>query len=91
MCKLMQVHGSVTRRLHMFVAPRADQSRRRHMETQKPQDYGLAELPTEPSAVPGCTTCLSLVVARQNARSSGDYSAASDRNVELRGHQTGSH
>lgn len=61
------------------------------METQKPQDYGLAELPTEPSPVPGCTTCLSLVVARQNARSSADYSAVSDRNVELRGHQSGSH
>ncbi|MFF3373352.1 hypothetical protein ACFYXF_10420 [Streptomyces sp. NPDC002680] len=61
------------------------------MATQKPQDYELAELPTELSAVPGCTTCLSLVVARQNARSDGDYSAVSDRNVELRGHQAGSH
>lgn len=61
------------------------------METQKPQDYRLAELPTELSAVPGCTRCLSLVVARQNARSSGDYSAVSDRNVELRGHQAGAH
>ncbi|MFC5213946.1 hypothetical protein [Streptomyces coerulescens] len=61
------------------------------METQQPRDYDLAEPPYEPSAVPGCADCLSLVVARQNARSSADYSAASDRNVELRGHQAEAH
>jgi len=61
------------------------------METPKPQDYGLTELPTEPPAVPGCPACLSLVIARQNARSRGDYSAVSDANVELRQHQTEAH
>lgn len=61
------------------------------METQKPQDYGLTELPTEASAVPGCAGCLSLVLARQNARSRGDYSAVSDVNVELRMHHAETH
>lgn len=61
------------------------------METQKPQGYQLTELPAEPSAVPGCTECLSLVNARQNARSISDYSAVSDRNVELRMHQAEAH
>ncbi|KUO20500.1 hypothetical protein [Streptomyces dysideae] len=61
------------------------------METQKPQDYALTELPAEPAAEPGCAECLSLVVARRNARSSGDHSAASDRNVELRHHQAAAH
>jgi hypothetical protein len=61
------------------------------METQKPQDYALTELPAEPAAEPGCAVCLSLVVARQNARSNGDYSGVSDRNVELREHQAEAH
>lgn len=61
------------------------------METLKPQDYALTELPTEPSAVPGCAACLPLAVARQNARSTGDYSAVSDANVELRQHRTEAH
>ncbi|WP_405881455.1 hypothetical protein OG762_24535 [Streptomyces sp. NBC_01136] len=61
------------------------------MKPQKPQDYHLAVPPAEPSAVPGCTECLSFVVARQNARSSGDYSGVSDRNVELREHHAAGH
>jgi hypothetical protein len=61
------------------------------MQTQKPQGYRLTELPAEPSAVPGCARCLSLVVARRNARSGGDYSAVSDCNVELREHQAEAH
>lgn len=64
------------------------------METQKaqkPKDYDLIEPPAEPSAVPGCAECLSFVVARQNARSSSDYSGVSDRNVELREHHAEAH
>lgn len=61
------------------------------METQKPQDYHLTELPAEPSAAPGCAACLSLVLARQNARSNGDYSGVSDRNVQLREHCVEAH
>ncbi len=61
------------------------------METPKPRDYGLTEPPAEPSAAPGCAGCLSLVLARQNARSSGDYSAVSDANVELRQHRAAAH
>ncbi|TQE31032.1 hypothetical protein Sipo8835_22625 [Streptomyces ipomoeae] len=61
------------------------------MLTQKPQDYSLSEPSTEPSAKVGCSTCLSLVVARRNARSKGDYSAVSDRNVELRRHHEDAH
>lgn len=51
----------------------------------------LTELSREPSLVPGCAKCLSLVNARQNARSTGDYSAVSDCNVELRAHQAKAH
>lgn len=61
------------------------------MKTQQPQRYGLTELPAEPSAVPGCSHCLSCVVARENARSRGDCSAVSDRNVELRQHREAAH
>ncbi|AXG78192.1 hypothetical protein DVK44_11270 [Streptomyces paludis] len=51
----------------------------------------LTELPREPSAVPGCSTCLSLSVSRGNARSVGDYSGVSDSNVRLRQHQRDEH
>lgn len=51
----------------------------------------LNELPREPSAVPGCSDCLSMSVARENARSTGDYSAVSDCNVKLRQHQAEAH
>lgn len=61
------------------------------METQKPQGYNLTELPAEPSAKPGCSACLSIVVARENARSRGDYSGVSDQNVELRQHHADAH
>ncbi|MEV1068896.1 hypothetical protein [Streptomyces sp. NPDC050263] len=61
------------------------------METQKSKGYRLADPPAEPSAEPGCAVCLSLGVARQNARSSGDFSAVSDRNVELRAHHAEAH
>lgn len=61
------------------------------MRVQNPQDHTLSELPTEPSAKAGCSTCLSLVVARRNARSEGDHSAVSDRNVELRRHHEDAH
>ncbi|MEV0473315.1 hypothetical protein [Streptomyces prunicolor] len=61
------------------------------MQTQKPQGYRLAELPAEPVAEPGCASCLSLAVARRNARSLGDLSAVSDRNVELRAHRAEAH
>lgn len=61
------------------------------MPTPKPQGYRLRELPAEPVAEPGCAVCLSLVVARRNARSHGDYSAATDRNVELRAHRAEAH
>nr|WBO78187.1 hypothetical protein SBE_001768 [Streptomyces sp. SBE_14.2] len=59
--------------------------------SQKPQGYHLAELPAEPSAVPGCSDCLSLSVSRENARSRSDYSAVSDANVELRQHLEKAH
>lgn len=59
--------------------------------TQKLQGYELAELPQEPKAVPGCGQCLGICVRRENSRSRGDYSAASDANVELRQHHTGAH
>lgn len=58
---------------------------------QKPQGYGLTELPTEPSAVQACGTCLGICVRRKNARSRGDYSAASDANVDLARHQAEAH
>ncbi|MFI2432545.1 hypothetical protein [Streptomyces sp. NPDC018693] len=61
------------------------------METQKLQDYDLTELPAELSAVPGCAMCLSFVVTRQNARSSGDYSAVPDANVRMRLHHEEAH
>lgn len=51
----------------------------------------LTELPPEPSTEPGCTACLSLSVARENARSTGSYSAVSDCNVKLRQHQAEAH
>lgn len=51
----------------------------------------LNELPREPSAVPGCSDCLSLSAARENARSTADYSAVSDANVKLRHHQRDEH
>lgn len=59
--------------------------------SQKPQDYRLTGLLTDPSAVPGCADCLSLSVSRENARSRSDYSAVSDANVELRQHQAETH
>ncbi len=59
--------------------------------TQQPQGYTLSEPPAEPSAQTGCSACLSLVVARQNARSRGDYSGVSDLNVKLRRHQREAH
>lgn len=59
--------------------------------TQKPQGYVLTEPPAEPKAVPGCGTCLSFCVSRDNARSTGDYSAVSDANVKLRQHQAEAH
>ncbi|MFI7408127.1 hypothetical protein ACIBU0_05575 [Streptomyces sp. NPDC049627] len=58
---------------------------------QKPQDYHLTELPAEPPTTPGCSSCLSLSVSRENARSRGDYSAVSDANVELRQHHAEAH
>ncbi|GAA3827736.1 hypothetical protein FNH04_18900 [Streptomyces phyllanthi] len=61
------------------------------MGTQKPQGYSLTEPSAEPAAAPGCATCLSLSVARQNARCSDDYSAVSDCNVQLRQHQNEAH
>ncbi|KPI18051.1 SCD66.12c, hypothetical protein [Actinobacteria bacterium OK074] len=41
--------------------------------------------------MPGCSTCLSLSVARENARSVRDYSAVSDSNVRMRLHQAEGH
>lgn len=58
---------------------------------QEPQGYHLTEPPAEPSAVPGCSGCLSLSVTRENARSRGDYSAVSDANVALRHHRAEAH
>ncbi|MEU4151953.1 hypothetical protein [Streptomyces sp. NPDC026659] len=58
---------------------------------QKPQAYRLTDPTVEPSAVPGCSECLSLSLNRQNARSRGDYSAVSDANVMLRRHQAEAH
>ncbi|BDM66842.1 hypothetical protein HEK616_03290 [Streptomyces nigrescens] len=46
---------------------------------------------SEPSPKPGCRTCLSLSVARENARSAGNYSGVSDGNVRLRRHQAEVH
>ncbi|RSS07317.1 hypothetical protein EF917_05560 [Streptomyces sp. WAC00469] len=51
----------------------------------------LMEGAREPSPKPGCRTCLSLSVARENARSAGDYSGVSDGNVRLRRHQSEVH
>lgn len=51
----------------------------------------LSELPREPSPVPGCPARLSQSVARENARSGGDYSAVSDANVRMRQHQRDEH
>lgn len=60
--------------------------------TQKPQTYsGLTELPHEPRAVPGCKRCLGLCNKRENFRSTGNYSAVSDTNVELRQHHQDDH
>ncbi|MGW0706680.1 hypothetical protein ACWD4G_12090 [Streptomyces sp. NPDC002643] len=62
------------------------------MATQNSQDHSLSEPPpTEPSAKPGCADCMSLAVARQNARSEYDYSAVSDCNVLLRRHHEEMH
>lgn len=58
---------------------------------QKPQGYGLTELPAEPSAAQACGTCLDICVRRANARSRGDYSAVSDANVDLVRHQAEAH
>ncbi|MFG2815213.1 hypothetical protein [Streptomyces sp. NPDC048410] len=55
------------------------------------REYDLAEFPSEPNAVPGCSACLGICVARTNARSRGDYSAVSDSNVRLRRHQAEEH
>ncbi|WP_369033484.1 hypothetical protein [Streptomyces adonidis] len=51
----------------------------------------ISELSREPSPNPGCADCLSLSVARENARSIGDFSAVSDMNVKLRRHLTQAH
>ncbi|GGW66867.1 hypothetical protein GCM10010381_59750 [Streptomyces xantholiticus] len=51
----------------------------------------LSETPCEPSAKPGCSECLSISVARENARSTFDYSAVSDANVRMRQHHAASH
>lgn len=59
--------------------------------TQKPQDYGLTELPPEPRAVSGCSTCLEISVRRKNSRSRSDYRAVSDANVKLRQHHAEAH
>lgn len=59
--------------------------------SQKPQGYGLTELPAEPRAVPACGACLRICVRRENARSSRNYSAVSDANVDLRRHQAENH
>ena len=61
------------------------------MVTQKPQGYNLTEPPVEPSAKPGCSACLSIVVARQNVRSWSDSSGVTDRNVELLEHHAEAH
>lgn len=59
--------------------------------TQKSQEYELSEFPAEPKASPGCGACLGICVRRDDARSRGDYSAASDANVDLRRHQAAAH
>jgi hypothetical protein len=51
----------------------------------------LSEPLSEPSPKPGCSDCLSMSVARENARSTGDYSAVSDANVRMRQHQAEAH
>jgi hypothetical protein len=51
----------------------------------------LSEPPREPSPKPGCSDCLSISVARENARSTADYSAVSDANVRMRLHQAEAH
>ncbi|GHH82198.1 hypothetical protein [Streptomyces capitiformicae] len=61
------------------------------MTTQKPKYHSPSEPLAEPSAKPGCSACMSLAVARQNARSDCDYSAVSDVNVELRRHHAEAH
>ncbi|MDQ1044302.1 hypothetical protein QFZ76_002538 [Streptomyces sp. V4I2] len=41
---------------------------------------------SEPDPVASCRDCLGIAVTRANARSVGDYSKASDANVDLRVH-----
>lgn len=48
-------------------------------------------LPGELSPKPGCSGCLSLSVARDNARSRMDYGAVSDSNVRMPRHQAETH
>lgn len=42
--------------------------------------------PNDPEPTEGCDVCAALVKQRAEARASGDFSAASDRNVELAAH-----
>jgi hypothetical protein len=69
------------------------ESEERTSDPETPAKIGAyqSEPPNEPSAKPSCPDCLSLSVARDNARSTGDYSAVSDANVRMRKHQTEAH
>ncbi|TLQ45535.1 hypothetical protein FEF34_23265 [Streptomyces marianii] len=59
--------------------------------TNTPAGTCLSEPPREPSPEPGCADCLSISVARENARSTFDYSAVSDANVRMRQHHAEAH
>lgn len=60
-------------------------------DSRKLEECELKELLEEPKAAPGCGTCLGICVRRDNARSAGDFSAATDANVELRRHRAEVH
>lgn len=46
----------------------------------------LMSFPEPPKPVEGCDVCQALDVQRREARSRGDYSAATDASVEIRRH-----
>lgn len=60
-------------------------------KTTMAEPVNLPLPPQEPSPVAGCRECLGIAVTRTNARSVGDYSKASDANVNLRMYLRGEH
>jgi hypothetical protein len=61
------------------------------MAARRQRRTTLSHFDREPAPVSSCSTCLGFAVRRQNARSVGDYSAATDANVCLRRHLAAQH